>query len=696
MNRVFERSLVAACVACATLLVPSTKLHAQQQPIEQSLTATAEQQLSARAATIHGITSKQQADARKAHVRETMLRLLDGLPENSGPLNAQVIGTIPQEGFHIERVIYDSLPGYHVPANLYIPDGKGPFPVVIYHAGHGPFGKSEAFGMGAALARNDIALLAYDPLGAGERLQAINPATGKSWAGPDEHSQAQIPISLVGDHVARYMMWDAMRGIDYLSTRADIDIKHVGSYGCSGGGTLSAYLTALDPRVQAGAVACYHTTYDALLNSIGPQDGEQVIPNFIHDGLDFADLIEVVAPKPYAMISTTEDMFPFAGAKATHDEAERFYSLYGATDKLQFFTGPGRHGAVRPLMPKILSFFMVALADNHAEPVAVTLKPLPPAQLACTTTGQVTTALQGRTIYAINREREAKLVPAKAPITSKAAQAKAAQALRKDVMQLTGMSQQPGKPATLTVNNTSQRDGYTLQDATFHDRFGIPLPATILLPASKGKHKPLLIVAARPTETLLAPGGEADKAAHDGRVVMVLTPLPWPKSTDGDRPTMGTMLPMTSRAFLVGKTFVGMRTEDTLDALHWIAAQPNVDATSMEAHAYDASGVVLLHAALFEPRLKQITVEHALSTYQSVVDADVHRGVTESVVPGVLRHYDLDDIMLADTAHITLIDPIDGSGASLTEDTFHHQFQRVLDADKALNMPDHVSWQPAR
>ena len=321
----------------------------------------ASQELAGRTASMTAVQTEAQARERQKHVRELLLHLIGGLPTEteSGPLKPQVVGTIEQKGFRIEKIIYDSLPGYHVTASLYLPtSGAGPFPAVIYSAGHGPFGKTEAYGMGANLARNGIAMLAYDPLGAGERIQALDPATGKSYAGGDEHSQAQIPISLVGDSVSRYMVWDAMRGIDYLSTRPEIAKDHIGSYGCSGGGTMSAYLTALDTRVKAGVVACYLTTYDALMPSIGPQDGEQVIPNFIKDGLDFADLVELAAPRAYAQVSTTEDMFPFRGAQATHDEAARFYGLLHAEDKLQFFTGPGGHGAIRPLNPKIIGFFM--------------------------------------------------------------------------------------------------------------------------------------------------------------------------------------------------------------------------------------------------------------------------------------------------------------------------------------------------
>ncbi|WP_162536939.1 acetylxylan esterase [Granulicella sp. WH15] len=649
--------------------------------------------LERRKSTLAAIHDRSQAEVRKAHVRATLLRLIGGLPDDHDPLNATLIGVIPQDGFSIERIIYDSLPGYHVTANLYLPSaGKGPFPVVVYHSGHGPSGKSEAFGLASNLARNGIAVFAYDPLGAGERLQAMNPATGKSWAGPDEHSQAQIPISLVGDHVSRYMVWDAMRGVDYLTTRHDIDATNIGSYGCSGGGTLSAYLTALDTRVKAGAVACYLTSYEELLKTIGPQDGEQVIPDFIKEGLDFPDLVELAAPRAYAMVSTTEDMFPFAGARATHDEAERFYSLYGAKDNLKWFTGPGGHGAIRPLMPQIIAFYKHWLAHDDSPVLEMPALPRPAVtDLQCTTTGQVTTAMTGRTIYQINQDRAHSILPPKAAISSLEGRRKLLLRLEREIPAVIGMSRASQALPMLTVVKTEQRQGYRLESAIFHSRSGMELPAVLALPDKQGSKSALLITSSQPG--VAEADGDLDRAARGGKLVLAITPLPWPQSTDAVRPTMGTMLPWTSRAFLIGRTFVGMRTEDTLAAVRWLAAQHEVNPGEIDAYGYGASGVVLLHAAVLEPRIRKVTIEHSLVSYRSVVSAAVHRDVAESVVPGVLLHYDLDDLMIAAGPRtITVINPVDGEGNLLTEDAFREQLADVYASNRSFGGPSRIEF----
>lgn len=636
------------------------------------------------------VTTEPQARARQQHVRETLLRLLGGLPDERGPLNARVISTVEGKGVRIEKLVYDSVPGYHVTANLYLPTAAtGPFPAVVYSAGHGPFGKSEAWGMGANLARNGIAMLAYDPLGAGERIQALDPATGKSYAGGDEHSQANIPIQLVGGSVARYMVWDAMRGIDYLETRPEIVHGSIGSYGCSGGGTVSAYLTALDTRVKAGVVACYMTTYGALLPAIGPQDGEQVIPGFIQAGLDLPDLMELAAPRAYAEVATTEDMFPFAGAQAAHNEATRFYGLLHAEDKLQFFTGPGTHGRIQPLMPQIVAFFLHNLADSDAVPVLENYGFRAPVDLNVTETKQVTTAMPGRTIYQVNQERAAKLISRPVDVTA-AAQLQALQGkLWREIPVATGMA--PRSSTGPVVSPAQEFDGnvaeYYEEHLRIKSRSGIELPAYLVRSHTGVPKRAKLVFTAQLLDDALPMTYklQAEEAASRGELLLVINPLPYPPAVEENKPTFGNTLPMTSRALLVGKTFVGMRADDVLAAVQYLAS---LGATSIDAEASGPAAVALLHAAVLEPRITSLRLNGVLSSYRSVLTAMPHRMVTETVVPGVLQHYDVPDLLIAmGSRPVTLVSPVDGGNQPLTEQSYQQEFARVLRAQRALHEP---------
>jgi hypothetical protein len=232
---------------------------------------------------VAGLKTQAEAEARKARTKATVLKLIGGLPLTRTPLAAKTFGVIQEDGFKVEKITYDSLPGYHVTANRLCADGEGTVSGVIVAPGHGLDGKIGNRGFAVNLARAGMIVLAYDIVAEGERLQHYDPELGASKVGrpTGEHSLAAWQTAPVGDHVSRYFIWDAVRGLDYLAARPDVDAQRLGAFGCSGGGTMTAFLSALDERVKATATACYVTDFDHLLSTVGPQDGEQSIPGFL-------------------------------------------------------------------------------------------------------------------------------------------------------------------------------------------------------------------------------------------------------------------------------------------------------------------------------------------------------------------------------------------------------------------------------
>src|SRR5439155_6022703 len=294
---------------------------------------------------------------------------------------------------------------------------------------------------GRNFARNGMVALAYDPIGQGERLQYYDADRKASFIGnpTGEHGEANIGPMLIGDTIARYMVNDAMSGVDYLVARKDVDSTRIGAFGCSGGGTMTAYFAALDDRVKVAATACYITSFEELLASPqGAQDAEQSIPHFIEEGLDFADWVEAFAPKPYAIVSTRDDMFPFEGARQTHDEAMRIYGLYRAEENLQWITGPGGHGNLGPISPAILAFFNKFLKRSNDPPQFTPMRLTRAADLQVTPTGQVSTSLGTETIFSINRKRAEPLLAQPAVLTGKTGLQRLQERLRKDIRSLTG------------------------------------------------------------------------------------------------------------------------------------------------------------------------------------------------------------------------------------------------------------------
>src|SRR5262249_37223409 len=153
-----------------------------------------------------------------------------------------------------------------VTANLYLPlRGQPPYPAVLYPLGHEIGAKAYPVWqqMLVTLARRGYVALAWDPLGQGERIQTYDPdwKDSKFHASTLEHTELGVQCLLIGDHLARYTIWDGLRALDYLVSRKEVDTARVGVAGNSGGGTHSTYVSALDDRISAAAPSCYTSSW---------------------------------------------------------------------------------------------------------------------------------------------------------------------------------------------------------------------------------------------------------------------------------------------------------------------------------------------------------------------------------------------------------------------------------------------------
>lgn len=673
--------------------------------LEQYLDGLATQDEAARAAAVAAIHTRAQAEARQAKVRARVLSLIGALPQRT-PLNAKFVGETQADGFRVRKVVFESQPNFFVTALLYVPDGAaagGKRAAIIMSPGHAPSGKAGDAPIAAIFAKNGFIVLSYDPIGQGERLQYPDPAKpGASLAvrPTGEHGEASLQPMLIGDTFARYEIWDAMRGVDLLAGLPEVDPHRIGALGCSGGGTITALTGALDTRIAAIGTACYITSFDALLPALGPQDAEQSTPRFISSGLGFPDWIELAAPRPYAVLSTYSDMFPFAGARSTVIEARRFYSLFdpasagtpvgGAapsipptptvpalnTDttnavslqaRLQWITGPGGHGALMPIMGNIVSFFLRNLqpgadADHPFLPAgegpraAMTLiASLPRDAFQVTPTGQVATSFPGcATVYSLNKMRAARVVPAHRPLV-------AYDQLSAMVREATGAEAKPG-PSKFDTAFLAPKSG----PLDFPAAGGLHLEADLAVPSSPGRHPAMLMLVPSSIhgQDAIARANQAkfDALAAQGNVVLALTPRPSPPGTDDMKaPLLGPFYLFSLRADLVGRTLVGLRVDDVIHAVDFLAGRSDVDPAHISAQASGHLGLVLLHAGVLDRRIHAIEVDHVLSSYRSLVDAPLPSGAPEDVIPGVLLRYDIPDLVRALGTRLKESAPLNGA-----------------------------------
>jgi hypothetical protein len=348
---------------------------------------------------------------RQKQLRKTLHKIIGPFPEKT-PLNARITRTIENEGFRVEHIIFESQPGFYVTSSMYIPDGTSQEkkPVVIYCSGHTAEGyRSNVYQRKITnLVLKGFIVFAFDPVGQGERLEYFNSETGRSTVGgpTSEHSYAGAQAFISGSSLARFMIWDGIRAVDYLLTREEVDPERIGITGRSGGGTQSSYIAAIDERIYASAPEAFITSFTRLFQSIGPQDAEQNLFNGIMHGIDHSDLLTVRAPKPTLMITTTNDFFSIQGAREAEREVSRIFNAYGKPDNFGRAEDIEAHASTSKNREAMYAFFQKHL-NNPGSPVDMDVELLSQEELMVTPTGQISTSFDAETVFSINR-RESK------------------------------------------------------------------------------------------------------------------------------------------------------------------------------------------------------------------------------------------------------------------------------------------------
>jgi len=329
------------------------------------------------------------------------------MPEKT-PLNARTTGVIKKEDYRVEKVVYESTPGYYVTAALFLPrKRKGKLPAVIYASGHTTNGfRSETYQhIIINLVKKGFAVLAFDPIGQGERLQYYDKQQqkGRFNSATIEHSYPGAQCYISGYSPTNYFVWDGIRSVDYLLSRKEIDPDRIGMTGRSGGGTQTAFTAAFDDRILAAAPECFITSMEYVLKSIGPQDAEQNLFHMISEGLDHADLLEVRAPKPGLMITTTRDFFSIQGARETFKEVQEFYKGLGKEELISMVEDDDVHTSTKKNREAMYAFFQKYL-NNPGNPEDIEVEIFEEQDLWATETGQLATSLKGESLFSLNKK----------------------------------------------------------------------------------------------------------------------------------------------------------------------------------------------------------------------------------------------------------------------------------------------------
>jgi cephalosporin-C deacetylase-like acetyl esterase len=654
--------------------------------------------LAERSKELARLSSPDDIGKRKTYLRQRLVDALGGLPERT-PLNARVVGVLGRDGYRIEKVIFESQPRFYVTGNLYVPTtGQPPYPAVLFPLGHERGGKSNPTWqqMLVTLARKGYVAFTWDPLGQGERSQFYDADLGTSKLGETgyttEHTMLGAQCLLAGDNLARYTIWDGIRALDYLVSRKEVDSSRIACTGNSGGGTHTAYLSALDDRIKVAMPSCYITSWRRLLESIGPQDAEQCLPPWLADGLDHGDFVESFAPKPYLMLTAIRDFFSISGARETFAEAQRIYELMGANGKLDRFEADDGHGYSAPRRQagyRWLARWLKGSEDPGDERPVI---PEAETDLRCTESGQVSVSLGGETVFSLNRKRVEQNQPARPQLTDAGAVESLRKGLQPQLRRMVGFQLEEGAPGARPFGRI-RRQGYWIEKLVYESDPGIIVPALLFVP-EPGEHRgpAVIYVDGRGKSTGAEPGGDIEQLVHRGFVVLAV-------DTRGIGEMRATHNPDEANdtyrlfgdygnameAFLIGRTLVGMRAQDVSRGVDLLTARAEVDANRIYGFGVGPGAVVLLHEASLDDRIKEVVLDEMLVSYHAVTSHRLHNGFYESLVPGALRVYDLPDLVVVLAPRpLWIVDATDPLGKRIGMEEVQKAYGRARESYHAL------------
>ena len=267
------------------------------------------------------------------------------------PLNIKETGSVRMKNYIIKNITFQTLPGIYATANLFIPDGFGPFPAVINMLGHWLKGKIDSTGpqaVGHTLAINGYVCLTIDPWGAGER---------GTKQGIYEYHGANLGASLmnIGEPLIGLQISENIRGVDLLCSLPDVDTSKIGATGASGGGNQTMWLAAVDERIKADVPVVSVGTFESYVME------SNCICEQLPDGLTFTEEAGIVAlSNAPLLINHKQDsnptFFPDEMLRS-YNNARKIFRITGKENKISYRLFDLPHGYEREDREAMLGWF---------------------------------------------------------------------------------------------------------------------------------------------------------------------------------------------------------------------------------------------------------------------------------------------------------------------------------------------------
>ena len=594
-------------------------------------------------------------EARQRTIRETVIREVGGLPPMDTPLNVRKTGELKGDGFRVEKIIFESRPRNYVTSLLYIPDNlTGRTGAVLFVSGHSEPAKGypEYQTVCQYMAQAGLVVFAIDPVGQGERFSYFDPLkkeTSVGW-GTVEHDYAGAQCLPLGESMARYFIHDAMRAIDYLQTRPEVDAARIGVTGNSGGGTQTSLLMLTEPRLAAAAPATFIMNRESYMFAGGAQDAEQIWPGFSGAGFDHEDILLAMTPRPVCVLAVTSDFFPIEGTRRTVARTRRLWELYGKPGALELVEDNSTHEYTPVLARAAARFFCKHLRGAECTLDDSKIRRFDLATVLCTKSGQVRAEFPDAEFVHESIARSVQCLQKKrSSVPAAERQRAAANWLRDRVMK-------GRKPCELNPRHYGLGDvgGLTVASSMWWSQEGIfNLGFEFRAKTLAGKKLPVTLALWNGGTSVLKPHAAwLETECAKGRAVVVLNVSgvgPLKPTTFGGRDPEGQwelLHKLATDLLFLGDDLALLRTYDVLRALDMLQLWPGLDSSDIRAYTRGTEGLYAQLAAAIDPRIRSVEATGGIGSFSEWTAARHYqpKGVYNLIVRGILQHIDLPEL----------------------------------------------------
>lgn len=590
-------------------------------------------------------------------VKNRLRKIAGDFPERM-PLNGKVVGVVKGDGFKVEKIVFESLPGRYVTAHLYLPEKlTQPIPACIEMCGHGLAGKGTGSNLAVRMVINGIAVMVVDPIAQGERLQLIDEKGHALTRGvTTEHTLLNPAFNLLGSSLAAQEYWDNSRAIDYLQSRTDIDKNRIGAYGFSGGGTQTSYLIGLDERVKVGCVGLFFSNRARTLELQGPSDGCQQIPYEGSEHIEGADFALMMAPKPCIILDGKYDFVDHWGALCGFEELKRCYTVLGYPERVAQYYAEDGHATPLDVQLRLVEWFKKWLIGGDSNSQKKQNVNWLGTDMLCTATGQVNLeyddakSIMDETIESMNQfaSQRATFIQ------------KDKNVIQQKIQELLGLENTfNDKVEALSTGRSSLREfeEYRYQ---LNCEGEMPVACVVWVPSTATADSPIEIHLHEQGKAWFFNDLMKRDAVSDGKIIIAAD---FRGVGEMEDPYIYNYTKYWNKEYRiavtsmhVGRPLMGQRVADMHTLLNFCSQDNKLKQHTITVVADGVYGPVVMHAAILDSRISQAVLSHCLKSWKDYMENPLQRDMYSNVLFGVLKYYDLPDLMQLSEGRVRIVD----------------------------------------